>query len=138
MYYLMNVSEGILIHDGKKRLVVKTSMRQFVDRLLIERHTTLEGRTEALRKKYGFKNNVPILIDGTCCLYKSESMRNLSCVLINVHSVLSLKRRSDGMSIIVFKDLSTLNVRIRYERLSRRHTQAKRLAHVSRLDFPSF
>jgi len=123
MNYIQKTTEGLCVRKRGASRTLKVGVKQFLSEMLLKEHTTYEGRIQALKKRYGLKNSVPIFIDDEHCFYATKSLREYDSVCINYHSVLSLREKSAHETEVVFKDLSVLSLAIPYPSLMRKHAK---------------
>ncbi len=123
MEYIKRTAHGVSVAERGQTRTLKVGIRQFFGKMLLREHTTYEGRIQALKKRYGLKNNVPIYIDEDHCFYTTKNLREYDSVCINYHSVLSVREKSNKETEIVFKDLSILALPIPYATIMRKHAK---------------
>ncbi len=130
MQYIERVSEGLLVKTEDKMEILAQGMKAFLNTLLKKELATYEGRIKTLKEAYQLKNNVPIYIDESLCMYMSTNIRDMNAVCINYHSVLSIRKKDTHTSEIIFKDLSIKTVNVSYGKLMRRHARTAQLLHM--------
>lgn len=108
MHYVKKHINGIEISFPNRNIVLEKGLKQFLNSLLIEEHTTLEGRIEALKKKYALKYNIPIYINKHLCLFATQPLRDAETVCVNVHAVKKIMPNKLNQTIILFKNNETL------------------------------
>ncbi|MFW5913797.1 MAG: competence protein ComK [Bacillota bacterium] len=130
MQYMERVEQGLLVKTQDHKTIRKMGMKQFLNRLLKMELATYEGRIKTLRETYALKNNVPIYVDETTCLYMSTNIRDQDTVCINYHSVLSIREKSESSCELIFKDLSIKTINVPYKKLMHRHLKAAQLLQL--------
>jgi len=130
MQYIERVADGLLIKSEDKKTVTRQGMKQYLNSLLKKELATYEGRIKTMRETYRLKNNVPIYIDETLCLYMSTNIRDVDTICINYHSVLSIREKNRSSSEVIFKDLSMKTVHVPYKKLLHRHTKTAQLLQI--------
>lgn len=130
MQYIERVAEGLLIKNEDTHAIERQGLKQYLNTLLKKELATYDGRIKTLRETYRLKNNVPIYIDESTCLYMSTNIRDVNTVCINYHSVLSIREKDASTSEVIFKDLSIKTVAVPYKKLLHRHAKTAQLLQI--------
>ncbi len=125
MFYIQKNSEGILVVKKEEKVTLKLGLVQYINRLMIDQHVTLQGRIDALRVKFNQYKNIPIYINEECCFYSTKPLRAIDTVCINFHKVLSIREGKRNNAEVIFKNLELLELNIPYAMLIRKHLKTK-------------
>lgn len=123
MKYVKRSSEGIMVLDRKAHFYTR-GIRQFINDLCIKNLSTFEGREKAASSVLSIKSNLPIYVNEEMLLFPTKSIRNFDCIYVNYHKVLTVKKKSEGLSKVIFDDLSELVVDVNLTKLKRQYKRA--------------
>ncbi|MFP4286333.1 MAG: competence protein ComK [Candidatus Izemoplasmataceae bacterium] len=130
MNYIKKTAYGIEI---SKRNTITTNPKglvQYLNQLCIHELTTLEGRLQAIKKKYDKKYNTPIYINASCCFFYLEPLRNIEALVINLKTVKTITKLALNKTQITFIDGSILHVMFDEAHVLKRFRQAYELLEL--------
>ena len=126
MFYMKRTPKGLYVVKEHQSEVIQKGLRQYINELMMNEFVTLDGRISALKKKFGLKNNVPMYIHQSCCLYTTKPLRDFNTICINYCNVLSVRETKTHQAEIIFKNLTILKLDIPYSTVMRKHIHAGR------------
>ncbi|TVP96548.1 MAG: hypothetical protein EA374_01080 [Acholeplasmatales bacterium] len=124
METIMRCAEGTKVTRGNQHQTVSCSLNQYLNRLLLKELTTYQGRLDALRLRTGWRRDVPLYVNPSCCLFVTTSHRESTAIYINCVEVISIRPHDQSWTEIRFKSLHVQRVRIPYKRLKRKYEKA--------------
>ncbi len=127
MYYIRRSQKGLYVVKEYQEDYVNMGLKKYLNELMLKSHVTLNGRLDALKKRYKLTQNIPIYINESICFYTTKPLREYETICINFCNVLSLRERDDTNSEIIFKNLKILKVNIPYSLLIKKHAQTARI-----------
>lgn len=130
MYFITRNERGITVRDEHKTSMYKQGIKQFLNQLCMEHHSTFEGRIEAARYTLNKRNNIPLYINDETILFQTMSIRSYDMFYINSVHTLFIKERDMGTCIIVFDDFSETIVKGNYHDIKNRFELAKRFSSI--------
>lgn len=124
MNYIVKTAYGIKISNRNTITSYPLGLIQYINQLCIDELTTFEGRMHALKKIYHKRNNMPIYINKALCFFYLEPLRSLDAMVINTHKIKAIQSKNEGITMISFKDGSTLNVAFNEKHVLKRFSDA--------------
>lgn len=123
MKYVKRTCEGILVID-KRAKHYNLGLKQYINQLCIENFSTFDGREQASKAHLKVSSNLPIYVNENLILFPTKSRRNYDCVYVNYHKILSLKDCKNGLSKVIFDDLTEIELETNYSKLSTLYQRA--------------
>ncbi len=125
--YIKVYTNKIIIDDNIK---LNISVEKYLDKILLEQLTTYEGRTKAIKLKYGFVKLTPIYIDQTNILIPLYNLKDYENIYINMCNIVTLKSKG-SKTIILFKDSKEITVNKKINIISKYIVRARTINHYS-------
>lgn len=111
MNYIRRNNKGIEVSINGKLMYINKGIRWYLNDLCIKNLSTLDGRIDAVKKKYNIKHKVPIFVDSKCILFSTGSMRDFEVVYINYFEMIEYSSK-DEKTIIYFKDGTNIDIKL--------------------------
>ncbi len=106
MEYFTREGRGLRIVDSASRRIFRGSPKALLETLLQDELTTFEGRLEALKRRFGWRRNVPVYIDEERCFFLSASSREVDTLWVNAPRVVAIHSIPTGARIDFFSGTS--------------------------------
>lgn len=103
-----NNKQTLMVFIQGVREILNVSFYDFVEMALLESLTTLKGRTDAIKKKYGFRKNIPIFINSDL-IYFALPLEN-QLLFVNALQIQAINSHFAAQTEILFKDGNRLLV----------------------------
>ncbi len=136
LLYIKPSAEGYQLTSVKTTTHHHGSFTALMNTLLKPELTTYQGRMKALAKWGPCQRNIPIYVNHALCLMTTHAKNNPTTVFINVQAVICIKPHKHGQSTIHFLDLTTLNVPIAIDAMTRKYKRALHFFHAMRKTMP--
>jgi len=123
MNYIRRSIDGIEISDnGIRQLDV--SLIQYLNQLAFLGLREVKSIQVIIKRKFGIKTNIPIVINREIALVLTKSIRDFDCILVNAQEIYQISDQSET-SKITFFDGSNIEVKMSYSLLRKRLKQVR-------------
>lgn len=99
MDYIKEVNFKLQLVINHQMVWIDKPFVTYVNQCLLPYLTTLDVQRKLLRRIYGFKNKVPIILNPKCILICVQSYRSKQALYLNYYQIESWKR--NGQKVIV-------------------------------------
>ena len=103
MNYILVKKDKIKIDE----IILKTKFKPYINSLLLEQLTTIDGRLESIKEKYKYYKLTPLFINEHICLIPIKSINSIDNIYINVKEINYLKE-VNKKTLVIFKDSSSI------------------------------
>ena len=107
---IINKNKLILYNKNKKEIIENT-FNDYINRILSKDLTTINGRLDAVKNKYGYKKLTPLFIDDYLCFIPIEKIKE-NIIYINVFNVVEVNENKivflDGQNLKIYKNSKSI------------------------------
>ena len=125
--YIKTSYDKIIIND---ETIINQSINNYLNYILLQQITTLEGRVDAIKKIYGFKKLVPIYINKNNILFPVYNLKEYENIYINACSVIGVYKR-DSKTVIEFVGFKKLIINKSIKQILKNFERALSINHNS-------
>ena len=123
MNYIKIKQQKLIISESNELKIYKQKFNDYINKLLINDLTTIDGRINAIRNKYNIHKLTPIYINKNICLLPINSINSDINIYINVFEVTQVISLNKG-SEIVFSNQERIKINKSYNSLINRIKKA--------------